>query len=460
VGSYKPMDGAVVHCLNNAPRATLAATQPGPAAPTLAPVSSSGDPFQTMMAQGHQMMQNPQMMQQLMSLPMVQQMMSNPETVRAMLRMNPQLSRLMEERPEIARLLDDPEVVQQAMRMATNPSLMREMTRNADRAIGQLDAMPGGRDALLQAHADVADPLYEALSGGSGDPPTGDVATYTQPTEGGPNSAALPNPWGTPVAAPAVPMPAMPTPAAMPATMPAGGAAPGQGANMDHLTAMMQQMFANPAVAPTAPAATVQPQAPQANPMVAMMQQMMSDPAHMQQMMALSHQMMTSQAPATTTAQATGPFAPAALGGLQPNLQPGVQQAPAFNPMAATMQQMVQNPAQMQSMMALSQQLMGGSGALPSVAPTTPVPAPETPAVTGAPLAAAVPVPAPGAAAPDTASAAILAQQRVRFASQLSQLVAMGFTNPAACLRALAQHGGRVDAAIDTLLSSSPDASN
>jgi len=28
----------------------------------------------------------------------------------------------------------------------------------------------------------------------------------------------------------------------------------------------------------------------------------------------------------------------------------------------------------------------------------------------------------------------------------------MGFTNEAACLNALAQHGGRVDAAIDTLL--------
>ncbi|CAE7206218.1 unnamed protein product [Symbiodinium sp. KB8] len=43
--------------------------------------------------------------------------------------------------------------------------------------------------------------------------------------------------------------------------------------------------------------------------------------------------------------------------------------------------------------------------------------------------------------------------QRARFASQLTQLSAMGFTNEAACLRALAQHEGRLDAAIDTLLS-------
>ena len=33
--------------------------------------------------------------------------------------------------------------------MVANPSLMREMTRNADRALGQLDAMPGGHNALV-----------------------------------------------------------------------------------------------------------------------------------------------------------------------------------------------------------------------------------------------------------------------------------------------------------------------
>ena len=74
----------------------------------------------------------------------VQQMMSNPETMREMVRMNPQLNRLMEQRPEIARILEDPEMLQQSMRMAANPSLMREMMRNADRAMGHLDAMPGG----------------------------------------------------------------------------------------------------------------------------------------------------------------------------------------------------------------------------------------------------------------------------------------------------------------------------
>merc|ERR1719440_1471055 len=150
------------------------------------------------MAQTQQaMMQNPEMMQQIMNSPMVQQMMSNPETVRAMMRMNPQLSQLMEQRPEIGRLLEDPEVLQQSMRMMANPSLMREMTRNADRAISQLDAMPGGHNALVRAHQDIADPLFEAFTGGQGNSAQA-TQDYSQDTQGAPNNEALPNPWGPP----------------------------------------------------------------------------------------------------------------------------------------------------------------------------------------------------------------------------------------------------------------------
>merc|ERR1719502_1967588 len=104
-----------------------------------------------------------------MRSPMVQQMMSNPEMMRGMMRMNPQLNQLMEQRPELARILEDPETLQQSMRMMANPELMREMTRNADRAIGNLDALPGGHNALRRAHEEFADPLYAAMTpGGEG----------------------------------------------------------------------------------------------------------------------------------------------------------------------------------------------------------------------------------------------------------------------------------------------------
>merc|ERR1719383_438294 len=123
-------------------------------------------------------------MQSIMNSPMVQQMLSDPDTLRAMIRMNPQLNQLMEQRPEIARILEDPETIQQSLRMAANPALMREMMRNADRAVGQLDAVPGGHAALVRAHEEFADPLFSALSGSPEENAAGNVASYSQQTEG------------------------------------------------------------------------------------------------------------------------------------------------------------------------------------------------------------------------------------------------------------------------------------
>merc|ERR1719343_1291745 len=130
------------------------------------------------------MMQNPEMMQQFMNSPFVQQLMGNPDMVRAMMRMNPQMNQLMEQRPEIARLLEDPELLQQSMEMMRNPALMREMTRNSDRALGNLDAMPGGHNALVRAHEEIADPIFAALSGSNGEAVAANVQAYADQSEG------------------------------------------------------------------------------------------------------------------------------------------------------------------------------------------------------------------------------------------------------------------------------------
>jgi len=167
------------------------------------------------------------------------------------------------------------------------------------------------------------------------------------------------------------------------------------------MAAMMQQMMGAQAGAAASPAA------PAPNPMATMMQQMMSNPAQTQQMAGMSPQLLGGG----------GYGAGAAMGG-----QAGV--APAANPMASMMQQMMSDPAQMQQMMALTQQLMGGG--LGSAMPSNTV---------------------------DTAGSLDASAQRARFSEQLSQLVAMGFSNEELCLRVLAQNNGRVDASIDALLS-------
>merc|ERR550514_1656938 len=99
---------------------------------------------------------------------MVQQMLENPDFMRGMMQMNPQLRQMTEQHPEIARMLEDPEMLRQSTRMMANPSLMREMMRNQDTAMGRLDAMPGGHAALARMHRDVVDPLQNAMTGGSG----------------------------------------------------------------------------------------------------------------------------------------------------------------------------------------------------------------------------------------------------------------------------------------------------
>mmetsp|Transcript_9582 Transcript_9582/g.25038 ORF Transcript_9582/g.25038 Transcript_9582/m.25038 type:complete len:486 (+) Transcript_9582:89-1546(+) len=420
--SYEVQDGAVVHCLNNPQRAT-----PAPAAQTLQqsnPLQSmfgsfppmgggngSGDPMQNMMAQAHQqMMQNPEMLQQMMNSPIMQQMMSNPETMRAMIRMNPQLNQLMEQRPEIARILEDPETLQQSMRMMSNPALMREMIRNQDRALGQLDVMPGGHAALANAHADLVDPLFAAMAGGD----TGAMQStndYSQSTEGAPNTDALPNPWGGPARDVASTTPSVPTPAAQ-ATAPTSTPV---------------------ATAPAAPATSMT--TPAMNPFAAMFTQ---PPA------GATSQMQSFQGPGMAGMGGFGGMGGMGGGGMMQNMM--------SNPAAMqNVAQMMSNPAFMQQIQQMQQMFGGGmGGAAPPAwgAQTTNPNAAVTPGATG--------TPAPATSTPQVPpvnNAAATAMQRVRFASQLAQLSAMGFNDEALCLQALQQHNGRVDAAIDTLLS-------
>lgn len=87
---------------------------------------------------------------------------------------------------------------------------MREQIRNMDRAMSNIESMPGGFNALRQFH-DSMQPLDEAASegpaadnpfaalfqpGGGGGANSGSGAA--QQPAGAPNEAPLPNPWAAP----------------------------------------------------------------------------------------------------------------------------------------------------------------------------------------------------------------------------------------------------------------------
>jgi len=155
-------------------------------------------------------MSNPDFMRQIMDSPLTQSLMSNPEIVRSLIQGNPQMRQLIERNPEIGHMLNNPDILRQTMEIARNPAMLQELMRNQDRAMSNLESLPGGQNALQRMYRDIQEPMlnaaqeqfgsnpFQALGGNNAAPGTG--TGTSQPT--GENSAPLPNPWGGNPAAP------------------------------------------------------------------------------------------------------------------------------------------------------------------------------------------------------------------------------------------------------------------
>jgi ubiquilin len=79
---------------------------------------------------------------------------------------NPQMQELLERNPELRSMMRDPEFIQQSMEAMRNPSMMREMMRNTDRAMSNIESLPGGSAALHRLYNEVQAPLMDATAGG------------------------------------------------------------------------------------------------------------------------------------------------------------------------------------------------------------------------------------------------------------------------------------------------------
>mmetsp|Transcript_8905 Transcript_8905/g.16054 ORF Transcript_8905/g.16054 Transcript_8905/m.16054 type:complete len:540 (-) Transcript_8905:1173-2792(-) len=382
-----------------------------------------------------QMMQNPEMMQQMMNSPMMQSMLQNPELVRSMMMANPQIRGLMESNPELAHVLNDPNNLRQAIEMARNPTMMNEMMRNTDRAMANIEMMPGGFDALRRMHENVQAPLQDAMldnntnnNADSENP----FASLFNPATTAPSTAPMPNPWN-------------PTPAQPATNNAAAGAAPD-----------FSSLFgAGAGGMPGVPGGGTTPDPNQViqmleNPMMQqMMQSMLADPAMREQAFSAN-----------------------------PILRQAVDQNPE-------MAQMLQNPEFLRMMMnpevlraSLTLQnamrgMQGGStGGVPGGFgyPPTGTPTQDTTRNTAA-TGTAPPETNPGldalmnmfansgavnngATARPAPAAAPLSQEQLEqmYASQLQQLRDMGFIDTSMCIRALQTSGGNVNLAVERLL--------
>lgn len=161
-----------------------------------------------------QLTQNPNMMRDMLNMPAIQNLMNNPELVRNLIMSNPQMREILDRNPDLAHVLNDPSTLRQTLEAARNPELMREMMRNTDRAMSNIESSPEGFNMLRRMYETVQEPFlnattmagntggdgsnpFAALLGNQGNVQSRDRSANPSDVTGGssPNSNPLPNPW-------------------------------------------------------------------------------------------------------------------------------------------------------------------------------------------------------------------------------------------------------------------------
>ncbi|RIA92766.1 hypothetical protein C1645_763979 [Glomus cerebriforme] len=140
------------------------------------------------------------LMRSMMNSPMFRHILSNPEIVRTMVMQNPTMRQMIERNPEIGHIINDPSFIRQTMDMARNPELMREMMRNNDRALANLETIPGGFNHLRRMYHTLQEPLESAgrnndQSSEAANRRLAEMLNVERPPQGRINNTPLPNPW-------------------------------------------------------------------------------------------------------------------------------------------------------------------------------------------------------------------------------------------------------------------------
>ncbi|KAK4548688.1 hypothetical protein RGQ29_004731 [Quercus rubra] len=382
-----------------------------------------------------QLTQNPNMMREIMSMPAIQSLMNNPELMRSLIMSNPQMRDIIDRNPELAHVLNDPGILRQTIEAARNPELMREMMRNTDRAMSNIEASPEGFNMLRRMYENVQEPFlnattmggnagndlgsnpFAALLGnqggtqvrdGSNNPSTTGSETTTGLTS--PNTNPLPNPWNNTGGG---------TQTTTTRPNPAGDArAPGIAGlgglglpEMEQMfngipdSALLNQFMQNPAVSQ-------------------MMQSLLSNPQYMNQILSLNPQLR-------------------GMVDTNPQLREMMQ-----NP---DLLRQLTNPETMQQMLALQQSLLSQLNQRQSTQDQA-----QTGGNTGAPNAAALELMMNMFGGLGAGSLSVPNNPDVPpeelYATQLSQLQEMGFFDTQENIRALRATSGNVHAAVERLL--------
>ncbi|XP_059478938.1 ubiquilin-1 isoform X1 [Neocloeon triangulifer] len=426
-----------------------------------------------------ELLSNPDALRRLYDNPLVQRLMNDPENMRNLITSNPQMQELMERNPEITHMLNNPDLLRQTMELARNPSMLHELMRSHDRAMSNLESIPGGYNALQRMYREIQEPMLNAASESFGRNPfsatggnTG--AAINNPQQGQLNRDPLPNPWspnsGTPGENPASAGTGGPRPAG-------GRSIPGLGMmNSPAMQSMMQQMMENPQLMQNmlnAPYTQSVMNSMMSNPELA--NQLMANagflgdnPAMQEQMRAMMPNLLQQMQNPEMQSLMTNPQALNAIMQIQQGMENLRAAAPSF--------------ATGLGLPSMDNPLLAGLGGLGGVAspatanipsnPTSPAAATTTPASTDAPnttSSSTAPSATPGM--PSLANSDVFSQfmaqmistmstrdptsnapPEERYRAQLEQLTSMGFVNREANLQALIATFGDINAAVERLL--------
>ncbi|XP_066158605.1 ubiquilin-1 [Euwallacea fornicatus] len=381
-----------------------------------------------------ELLSNPDMLRSLLDNPLVQRLMNDPENMRTLITRNPQMQDLMERNPEISHMLNNPELLRQTMELARNPSMLQELMRSHDRAMSNLESIPGGYNALHRMYRDIQEPMLSAASEQYSQNPFSGLLDNTQvnnPQQGTENRDPLPNPWSRGQANPP------------PATSPG------------------RNVMNNP-------------------PMASLLQQMSENPSMIQNMLSAPYTRSVLDALAADPNMANALLAENPLLSRHPQLQDQMRNMmPQFiqqlqNP---EMQNLMTNPQALNAILQIQQGMETLRQTAPSlvntfVPPGTPPTTQDANATTTTTATSATPTPTATSTTTSTPGtggdsfsefmARMVAGMTAghdqslppeqRYQQQLEQLTAMGFLNREANLQALISTFGDINAAVEKLL--------
>ncbi|XP_043853756.1 ubiquilin-3 [Dromiciops gliroides] len=146
----------------------------------------------------------PELVAQIIDDPFIQGLLSNTGLVRQLVLDNPYMQQLIQHNPEIGHILNNPEIMRQTLEFLRNPAMMQEMMRSQDRALSNLESIPGGYNALRTMYTDVMDPMLNAVQEQFGGNPFAAAAATSSTSSSGcsqpsrtENCDPLPNPWAS-----------------------------------------------------------------------------------------------------------------------------------------------------------------------------------------------------------------------------------------------------------------------